>query len=99
MSSQSSDFYNSINAICVEELGFESNIFNEVLYLPDIKERVLNDILYPEFGIVEPQPLHKRFIFKFRRWKANSWKHKLCYEESLWSSFWNGVLNHLIKPF
>ena len=29
---------------------------------------------------------------------ASAWKHRLCYRESLWSAFWSGVWNHLLKP-
>ncbi len=92
------EFFNCINAICVEELGFDSRIFPNVQFNPILKERVANDILKPEFNGEEPKHLLPRVFFKFKRWKANEWKHKLCYEESMWSSFWNGVWNHILKP-
>ena len=89
--------YNIFNAICVEELGFDVKVFHQVQFEPGLKARVLNDILFPEFGEEEPVGL-KRIAFKFRRWKANGWKHKLCYKESMWSAFWYGIWNHLLKP-
>lgn len=92
------EFYNCINAICVEELGFEAGIFNGVQYNPSIKEKALEDILNPKFPREEPKNLVKRLVFKCRRWKGNSWKHELCYKESLMSGFWSGVKNHLLKP-
>jgi len=92
------EFFNCINAICVNDLGFSATLFPNVQYLPDIKERVLNDIISPEFTAVEPKGFLPRVIYKYRRWKANGWKHKLCYKESMWSAFWSGVWNHLLKP-
>lgn len=92
------EFFNCINAICVNDLGFSATLFPNVQYLPDIKERVLHDIIFPEFTAVEPKGFLPRVIYKYRRWKANGWKHKLCYKESMWSAFWSGVWNHLLKP-
>lgn len=92
------EFFNCINAICVEVLGFSATVFPYVQYLPELKERVLADILNPEFTAQEPQSLLPRVVYKYRRWKANGWKHKLCYKESMWSAFWSGVWNHLLKP-
>lgn len=92
------EFFNCINAICVNDLGFCATLFPNVQYLSDIKERVLNDIIFPEFTAVEPKGFLPRVIYKYRRWKANGWKHKLCYKESMWSAFWSGVWNHLLKP-
>ena len=92
------DLFNAFNAICVEDLGFEANIFHQVQFNPVTKDRVLKDILTPEFSIEPPKNLFKRIFFKFRRWRGNAWKHELCYKESLWSAFWSGVWNHLLKP-
>ena len=41
------EFFNLINAICIEDLGFTDGLFPSVQYLPSLKERVLNDILEP----------------------------------------------------
>ena len=92
------EFFNTINAICVEDLGFEASIFPYVQFNPTLKEKVLSDIMEPKFPREEPHGLVKRMIFKFRRWKENSWKHEMCYNESLWSAFWSGVWNHVTKP-
>jgi len=92
------EFFSCINAICVNDLSFSATLFPNVQYLPDIKERILNDIIFPEFTAVEPKGFLPRVIYKYRRWKANGWKHKLCYKESMWSAFWSGVWNHLLKP-
>ena len=92
------EFFNCINAICVEELGFSSTIFPCVQFNPVLKDRVLKDILEPETPNDKPKNLLVRVIWKYRRWKANEWKHKLCYKESMWSAFWSGVWNHVLKP-
>lgn len=93
------DFFNCINAICMEDLGFDASIFHGVQFNPSLKEKILEDILEPEYSRVPPD---RRFLpkawYMYRRWKGNEWKHKMCYNESMWSAFWYGIGNHLIKP-
>jgi len=93
-----SKLYGVFNAICVEDLGFEVNIFQKVQFEPALKDRVLNEILSPQFSTDLPKGIIRRSIYKYRRWKGNAWKHELCYKESMWSAFWSGVWNHLLKP-
>lgn len=81
-----------------KEKGFESSLFSSVQFEPELKSRVLQEILSPEFGGKLPKKLLPRLVFKFQRWKGNAWKHELCYKESMWSVFWSGVWNHLLKP-
>jgi len=90
--------FNIINAICVGDLGFDARIFPEVQFDPHLKDRVLKEILDPEYSNHTPTGFIKRVIFKIRRWIGNAWKHKLCYKETMWSAFWSGVWNHLLKP-
>ena len=90
--------YDIFNAICVGDLGFDVNIFPKVQFDPMLKDRVLNDILSPEFNEKERGGLFSRAIFKYRRWMANAWKHELCFNESMMSAFWSGVKSHLLKP-
>ena len=90
--------FNIINAICVENLGFEVNIFPQVQFEPELKEKVFKDILEPEFSGEISKNIFIRIPYKYRRWKANEWKHALCYKESMSSAFWSGVWNHLLKP-
>ena len=92
------EFFNCINAICVEELGFSSTIFPYVQFNPILKDRVLKDFLMPEIPNEKPKHMLPRVIWKYHRWKANEWKHKFCYKESMWSAFWSGVWRHLLKP-
>lgn len=93
------DFYNCLNAICVEDLGFNPVLFHSEQFLPEMKRRVLNDILDPEFTIEEPDGFCKKWFFKYRRWKGNRWKQKLCYKESAWSAFRSGMMVHIKKPY
>ena len=90
--------YDVFNAICVEDLGFSVKLFPQVQFQPQFKKRVLNDVLSPEFSEKESGVFLSRAVFKYRRWKANEWKHELCFNDSLWSAFWSGVWGHLMKP-
>ena len=92
------DFYNCLNAICVEDFGFESTIFSQVQFNPFQKDQVLKEILNPAIPNKKPAGLIPRVIWKYKRWKANEWKYNLCYKESMSSSFWRGVWSHLLKP-
>lgn len=96
------ELYEVFNAICVEDLGFAGSMFQVPGPTSEVdkalKERVLNEILSPEFVGETPSALIPRIAFKYRRWKANGWKHRLCYRESMWGAFWSGVWNHLLKP-
>lgn len=92
------EFFNIINAICVDDLGFKYKIFPTVQFLPELKEKVLNDILEPAYGAAEPAGLIPRFAYKYRRWHGNAWKHALCYKESRWDSFWSGIWAKMLKP-
>ena len=91
-------FFNCINAICVDDLGFCSGLFPTVQFLPELKDKVLADILEPAYGAAEPESLTPRLVYKLRRWQGNAWKQKLCYNESRWNAFWSGVWSHLLKP-
>lgn len=91
-------FLNIINAICVENLGFDASLFTTVRYEPSVKARVVNEIFASVYDGDKDPDIFSRNINRFRRWKANAWKHKLCYKESMWSAFWNGVWGHLLKP-
>ena len=92
------DFYNCINAICVEDLGFSVNIFAGVQFDPSLKERILNDILMPKYEHEPPKSLIPRLIFKWKRWRDSAWKRELCYNEGGLSSLITGLWAHILKP-
>ena len=92
------DFFNLINAICVDDFEFAADLFPEVRFIPELKERVLADILEPAYGAAEPASFFPRIAYKYRRWQGNAWKQKLCYSESRWESFWTGLWAKILKP-
>ena len=93
-------FFNIVNAICVDDLGFAPNVFPSVQFNPTLKERVLKDTLEPEYDWMDAHRLSfmKRILFKYKRWKAGAWKRELCYGESNWASFWMSIWSHVLKP-
>lgn len=92
------DFFHCLNAICVEDLGFDRAMFPGFPFAAALKDRVLNDVLFPEFDKPAPPGLFRRIPFKYRRWQANAWKQELCYGDNRFTSFWQGVWSHLLKP-
>lgn len=89
-------FFNQINAICVDYLGFPESCFSVIERNKDLEERMLMDILHPEF--VEKKPvsgLIPILNFKFRRWWHNRWKHPLVYKEWLLPMFMTLLWSHL----
>lgn len=92
------DFYHCLNAICVEDLGFDAAAFPKVRCEQQLRDRVLNDILFPAKKNKTPDSIFQRIPFKYRRWRDNEWKHKLCYSESMWGAFWSGVWGFILKP-
>lgn len=93
-------FFNIINAICVEDLGFLGNIFPSVQYNPFMKDRVLKEVFQPEFDWTKAhnKNVFKRILFKYKRWKGSAWKRELCCGEGPLESFIWGVRSHLLKP-
>lgn len=92
------DFFNCINAICVENLDFDVSLFPVVQFLPDQKDMVLNDILAPKPFMSDREGMFARLANKYKRWNDNAWKQEMCYGESRWSSFWSGVWVKLSRP-
>ena len=90
--------YDVFNAICVGDLGFDVKIFPKVQFDPSLKDKVLKEIIAPANYKKTPTNILLRIPFKYKRWRANEWKHRLCFKESMWSAFWSGVWNHLMKP-
>lgn len=91
-------FFNIVNAICMEDLGFDISIFPSVQFIPSQKDRVLHEIFSYVYEEDTTSNIIMRQIYRFQRWKGNAWKHELCYKESMWSAFWSGVWGHLLKP-
>ena len=93
-------FLTSMNAICISKLGLHKACVPELECDPVLVERVWNEILRPEF--TEPRPRNvgylRSWIYMFRRWWANRWKHRIVYRESLFSTFVVQLWSHMLKP-
>ena len=92
------DFFNCINGICVENLGFEAKLFPEVVFLLELKDKVLDDILEPEYGLAGKMDIFPRMAYRFRRWRGNAWKQRLCYRENRWVVFGRGIFSKILRP-
>lgn len=83
--------YDILNTICVENLGFSVNIFPRVQLEPYVKDRVLQELLEPEYKAELPQGLFRSWLYRWYRWKAGAWKRQLCYNETNWTAFWRSL--------
>ncbi len=88
--------FQQINAISVDYLGFSESTFPQIEREEALEERIINDILSPEFSEEKPKGNTIQVIcFKTRRFFANRWKRELVYREGIWSQLWHGSIAHL----
>lgn len=92
-------FLGALHAIATEQLGLStawSPAFERDVAL---EQRVLREILRPEFSEIAPKRGAIRIMwYRCRRWWANRWKHRIVYREGLFTTFWVQVWSHLLKP-
>lgn len=93
-----SQFFHCVNAICVEDLGFAEEVFPKGDFDPLLKQRILMDILAPEYPREEPAGFIPKMVYKYRRWQGNAWKQRLVYDDNRFVSFWTGLGEHIFKP-
>lgn len=92
-------FADAITRICVDHLGLDASLVPNVERDEKIEQRILHDILYAEFDEAKPEGGLVRIVWwKTRRYFANSWKHKLIYNESVLWTFFQSSYSHLLKP-
>ena len=91
-------FFHILNSICVEELGFDPSSFPKIIYNPIQKDRLLKEVFSYSYHDDNTSNFFVRQANRFLRWRENSWKHELCYKESMWSAFWSAVWGHILKP-
>lgn len=91
-------FMNCQNALCIDYLGFPADAFPIFERDEALEKRVINDIIYPEFNEDAPNGFINGLWFKYKRWKANSWKHKITFPESLAETLLTQLFAHLLKP-
>ena len=92
-------FMYSLNAMSIDCLGFSPRLFAPFERDAKLERRVMADILSPEFN---EQPNGKGLIkmlnYKLRRWWCNRWKHRIVYNETLFSTFFVQLWSHALKP-
>ena len=93
-------FLGAVNRLCVDRLDIDESMCGRFVGEDRaLAERILNDILAPEFGEQQPKGNPVKVVwFKWRRWWANRWKHRLVYRDSLGATFVHQVIAHLRKP-
>lgn len=93
-------FMHCINGICIDYLGMEASLVPPFEREYNLEQRVISDILSPEFEEIKPcdEYLLLLLAWKFRRWWANRWKHRIVYREGLLSTFFVQLRSHLMKP-
>ena len=92
-------FLDALNLLAVEVCGIDEAYIPVVTRRRDIEQRILRDILSPEFSERQPEGGVVRVVwYKWRRWWANRWKHQLVYRDSLATTLLTQVRSHLLKP-
>lgn len=89
-----------INRICAEKLGVDTAKFCGIISKDkELTDRVLLDIISPEFDEAQPtQNIFKLIAFRSRRWWAKRWKHRLVYNDSLVEIFFRRILGYAMNP-
>lgn len=90
-------FLLAINDICVQYLGFDASLFRTGGDVA-LTERVLNEILQPEFHEDNPKSMVPYIMSRGKRWWANRWKHKIVYPEGVAATLFTQLGAHLMKP-
>lgn len=91
-------FMNCQNALCIDYLGFPADAFPNFERDEALETRVINDIFAPEFNENVPHGFLKGLLFKYKRWKANSWKHRITFPETITETLLTQFFAHLLKP-
>lgn len=75
-------FLACLNCICMEQLGINEKVFGDNPYDGELNARVLCEIMQ---GLdIKPEATTMERV---RRWWKHRWKHRICYSDSLLSSF------------
>ena len=89
---------NIFSTIAVRYLGMQKHLFYGFEENEELVERVLNDILAPEFDEHEDGTILSGIWIKPRRFFHNRWKHRLCYSDSFVSGFIWTTYAKILKP-
>lgn len=97
-------FMYSFNSIAAELLMLNPDNYRWGMYtagrngVEQLKDRMFADIMSPEYGRKAPSGVVAYWKWMFERWRSNSWKHGMVYNESLFRTFWVQLYSHLMKP-
>lgn len=92
-------FFDAMNAIASDICDIDLSLMPDTTRRAALEQRIINDILKPEFSEKRPEKGLIRIIcFKLRRWWANRWKHRLVYRDGLIHSFITQSWSHILKP-
>lgn len=92
-------FLDCLNSLSIDWLGMDASFVPPFERNPVLECRVAKEILTPEFDEAVPKGgIPKVLRFKFRRWWANRWKHRIVYREGLAQTFFLQLWSHLLKP-
>lgn len=92
-------FLDVMNMLAAQLCDIELSLMPDTTRNTALEERVLNDILHPEFSEKQPSKgLVRILAYKLRRWWRNRWKHRLVYREGLTMTFLTQLRSHLLKP-
>lgn len=83
-------------------LGFSRSSFHipsNITIQEHLVERVLNDtILPPKFNRKAPKGYVSYIIWMLKRWWINRWRHEIVYSDTLFETFYDQLVSHLMKP-
>lgn len=88
-------FLACLNAICVDYIGIDPKKFPKLPVNSSLERRIIEDVLSPEFDDEKPSALLPVLLFKLKRWKNNVWKHRIVFNEGLFSMFMYLSWSHL----
>ena len=92
-------FLDAMNGLAMELCDIDPAHLPATTRRPELEQRILNDILTPEFCAPQPKSGFLHIVwYKLRRWWANRWKHKIVYRDGLVRTFFTQIGSHLAKP-
>ncbi len=92
-------FLDALNALASDICALDLSLMPGTVRRMELEQRILSDILTPEFLEPKPKGGYLRIIgYKCRRWWANRWKHSIVYQENTIKRFFVQVCGHIAKP-
>lgn len=86
-------FLMCLNAICIEDFGMDAAKFDQRHYDAALKARVLEEIMNGPDYLPRDVSVWKRTA----RWWNYRWRHRICYSDTMFSSFLSSVWANVNK--